>query len=178
MAEHAESHTVRTVRIHLALLIFVASVSACGSGNGGMHDTESSARSPSSRTSRIDRCVDRLLQGTAARDGASKEAARRYARKTYCARFEQKGWIYKDGALSIATQTWLENGAKCASASEGQIARTVPCAAERSGGVLILDCALLRIVRRSEVRDYVDRLEKTGPVKCDDGTALDELGVP
>lgn len=128
--------------------------------------------------SRIDHCVDRLLQGAAARAGAGKEAARRYARETYCARFEQEGWIYKDGALSIAAQTWLENGGKCATASEGQPARTVSCAAERSGGVLTFDCALLRIVRRSEVRDYVDRLEKPGPVKCDDGTALDELGVP
>lgn len=127
---------------------------------------------------RIDRCVDRLLQDTTTQGAADKEAARRYARNTYCARFEQNGWIYDDGAVSIAVQTWLENGGKCAIASEGQPATTVSCAAERGGGVLILDCALLHVVRRSEVRGYIERLQTTGPVKCDDGTALDELGVP
>ena len=128
--------------------------------------------------SRTDRCVDRLLERTATQGAAEKEAARLYARNTYCVRFEQNGWIYDDGALSIAAQTWLERGGKCATASEGQPATTVSCAPEPSGGVLVLDCALLRVVRRSEVRDYIKRLQKSGPVRCDDGAALNELGVP
>lgn len=128
--------------------------------------------------SRVDRCVDRLLEGTTTQGAAEKEAARRYARSTYCVRFEQNGWIYTDGALSIAAQTWLENGGKCATASEGKPATTVSCAAERGRGILVLDCALLHVVRRSEVRDYIERLRTSGPVKCDDGTVLGELGVP
>jgi hypothetical protein len=41
----------------------------------------------------------------------------------------------------------------------------------------ILDCALLHHVRRSEVRDYVERLQREGAVECDDGAPLDDLGV-
>lgn len=166
------------VRGYLGLLILVATVSACGSGSGGRRDTPSSARFASAATSRIDRCVDRLLQDTTTQGAAEKEAARRYARNTYCARFEQSGWIYEDGALRIAAQTWLQKGGKCATAREGQPARTVSCAAERGGGVLVLDCALLHVVRRTEVRDYIVRLQTAGTVECDDGSALDELGVP
>jgi hypothetical protein len=109
---------------------------------------------------------------------ADKEAARRYARNTYCARFEHKGWVYEDGALSIAVQTWLEKGARCATGGEGVPARPVPCKPELRGGVRVLECALLHSVRRSEVRDYIDRLRTNGAVECNDGTALDELGVP
>ena len=41
-----------------------------------------------------------------------------------------------------------------------------------------LDCALLHVVRRSEVKDYIKRMRSHGVVECDDGSALDELGIP
>ncbi|MBA2641832.1 MAG: hypothetical protein H0U82_02740 [Actinobacteria bacterium] len=165
------------MRVYLAVLLLGATVSACGSGSsGGRDETPSSA--PGS-ASRIEHCVDRLLQNTTTQNAADEEAARRYARRTYCARFEKNGWVYEDGAVSIAAQTWLDQGATCARGGEAEPTRTVPCEVERStGGAQTLDCALLRIVRRSEVREYIDRLETNGPVNCDDGTGLDELGVP
>ena len=30
----------------------------------------------------------------------------------------------------------------------------------------------------SEVSDYIEQLRAKGPVECDDGTAISELGVP
>jgi hypothetical protein len=162
------------VRAYLAVLLFGATVSACGSGRSD--ETPSSAPVAAIR---IERCVDRLLRDTTTQNAADEEEARRYARKTYCARFEENGWVYEDGAVSIAAQTWLDHGATCARGSEGEPTRTVPCEVERTtGGVETLDCALLHIVRRSEVREYIGRLEMSRAVRCDDGTALDKLGVP
>jgi hypothetical protein len=161
------------------MLIFAGALSACGSGSGERRDEAPSPvrRSPAA-TSKIERCVDRLLQAATTRD-ASKEEARHYLRNTYCARFEREGWIYEDGALSIATQRWLEEGATCAIGGEGEPTRTVPCEEERRrAGDRTLDCALLHVVRRSEVKDYIERMRSTGAVECDDGSALDELGVP
>jgi len=161
----------------LAILLFAAALSACGSGSGDRRDEAPSTANRSPATiSRIERCVDRLLQDATTRDASEEEEARRYARNTYCARFERKRWIYEDGALSIAAQTWLEEGARCATGGEGEPTRTVSCEEERRAGVRTLDCALLHIVRRSEVRDYIERLRSNGAVECDDGTALDELG--
>jgi hypothetical protein len=119
------------------------------------------------------------MRNATSQNPGDEEAARRYARTTYCRRFEENGWVYEDGAVSIAVQTWLDQGATCARGGEGEPTETVPCELERTnGGIQTLDCALLHIVRRSEVREYIDRLELTGPVTCDDGTAADELGVP
>jgi hypothetical protein len=162
------------VRVYLAGLILVATVSACGSGRSD--ETPSSAPVAAIR---IERCVDRLLRDTTTQSAADAEETRRYARTTYCARFDNNGWVYEDGAVSIAAQTWLDQGATCASGSDGEPTRTVPCELERTtGGVQTLDCGLLHIVRRSEVREYIGGLEMNGAVKCDDGTALDKLGVP
>lgn len=105
---------------------------------------------------------------------ASDETLRRYARDTYCSRFEQNGWVYEDGALSIDAQVWLDEGASCATAGEGEPAQTVPCAEETDGR---LDCALLHHVREDEVREYVEGLQLRGRVECDDGTPVDGLGV-
>lgn len=149
----------------VAVATFVAALAACGSGTS------------TSATGRIDSCVDRMLERATGAD-ASGEAARRYTRDTYCARFEQDGWIYEDGALSIAAHAWLEEGASCATGAEGEPTRTVPCEEERRGGARVLDCALLHHVRDGEVGDYLERLRLEGAVECDDGTPLDELGVP
>ena len=66
-------------------------LSGCGSGGGGrLVETTSNARPSPAANDRIDRCVDRLLQGAKHQTGADKEAVRRYARNTYCSRFEQE----------------------------------------------------------------------------------------
>lgn len=151
------------MRAYVLLVLVAAGLSACGS---------------SSDEARERACVDRLLQQATPQD-ARDEAARRYARETYCAPFERKGWVYEDGALKIAAQTWLEESARCAVGSEGEPTRTVPCEEEQTRmGRRRLDCGLLRHVRKSEVRTYVERLERKSAVECDDGTPLEELGVP
>jgi hypothetical protein len=125
---------------------------------------------------RIERCVDRLIQHADTRK-LSVEVLRRYARTAYCARFEQRGWIYDDGALSIRVQTAIKGQEACSIARPGESPQTVPCQ-ELSQGRTRIECALLRYVRRSEVTAYLERLESKGGVECDDGTPLSELGVP
>ena len=110
-------------------------------------------------------------------NAGTNEQARRYVRDTYCARFDENGWVYADGALSIEAQKWLEAGAACAASDTGDPTKTIPCTTEAAGTEL-LDCALLHVVRRSEVKDYLERLQTNGPVECDDGTSLDDLGIP
>jgi hypothetical protein len=156
------------VRVYFAVLILAATVSACSLG----------IKASSAANTRVERCVDRLLQHARTPDSPNKEIARRYVRRTYCARFEDEGWVYEDGALSIAAQTWLERGGMCATGGAGEPTRTVPCEPERRGGVRIVERALLRVIRRSEVSDYIEQLRRKGPVECDDGTAISELGVP
>jgi hypothetical protein len=151
------------VRVCFAVLILAAMVSACSS---------------SKANSRVERCVDRLMQHASTQDLPNKEIARRYVRRTYCARFVGEDWVYEDGALRIGAQNWLDHGGTCSTASPGEPPKTVPCEPERRGGVRIIECALLRVTRRSEVRDYIEQLRTKGPVECDDGTAISELGVP
>ena len=152
-----------------ALLICAAALTACGT-----HGSRHAGPAPPSN-SRVERCVDRLVAGTNAAS-AGRELARRYARDTYCNRFQQKGWIYRDGALKLAAQLWLQNGGTCAEGVAGQPAKVVPCKLGRRGGVL--DCGMLRVVRRSEVRSYLRRLQVGGPVVCENGIPLARLGIP
>jgi hypothetical protein len=167
------------VRVYFAVLILAATVSACSSGNGGGRaDMPSGGQASSAANSRVERCVDRLMEHASTQGLPNKEIARRYIRRTYCVRFEGEGWVYEDGALSIAAQTWLDNGGTCTTGGAGEPAKTVPCEPERRGGKRIIECALLRVIRRSEVRDYIEQLRTKGPVECDDGTAIGELGVP
>jgi hypothetical protein len=159
-------------RRHLALvLICAATLAACGS-HARRH-----ASPPPPTNNRVERCVDRLVAGSSVQS-ADRALARRYVRDTYCRRFDQKGWVYEDGALKLAAHLWLQKGGKCAEGVAGQPAKVVPCKTERSGGVLTIECGLLRVVRRSEVRRYLRRLQSTGRVVCDDGRALASLGVP
>ena len=169
----------QNVRVCLAVLILATTVSACGSGNGGRRaEMSSSARPLSAANRRVERCIDRLMQHANTEGVPDSQSLRRYVRRAYCGRFEKKGWVYEDGALRIAAQTWLDHGGTCASGGEGEPARTVPCEPERRGGVQIIECALLRVIRRSEVIDYIEQLRKQRPVECDDGTAIGDLGVP
>jgi hypothetical protein len=149
------------VRFLAALALVAAALSGCGSSGG---------------EPRVERCVDRLLSGTPS--DARSDGARRYVRETYCERFERSGWVYADGALSIRAHTWLEIGGMCAAGGEGTPTRTVPCEDVRESGPRRLDCGLLRHVRRAEVRSYLERQRREQGAVCDDGTALDTLGVP
>ena len=100
---------------------------------------------------------------------------RRYVLRTYCRRFAANGWVYADGALSIKAQTWLVQGARCATSSTSGRTQTIPCQAVEDG---VMDCGMLRFVRRREVRAYIAKLERRGPVSCDEGISPAALGVP
>ena len=156
---------------YLAVLSICA-VALTGCGSQVRHAT------PEPTNSRVERCVDRLVAGSKPRS-AGKELVRRYVRDTYCSRFGQEGWIYEDGALKLAAQHWLVSGGTCAEGIAGQPAKVVPCKLERSSnGVLMIDCGMLRFVRRSEVRNYLRRLQAGGPVACEEDIPLAKLGVP
>ena len=146
----------------LTIVFLAALLAGCGTSAGEKSDS-----------ARINKCADRLTSKT------SVQQARRYVIDTYCAPFERNGWVYEDGALSIAAQNWLDNGGQCATGSEGEPTRTVPCEqTNRDTTTRIIDCALLHDVRRTEVVAYVAELRRNADVRCDDGTRLDELGVP
>ena len=106
----------------------------------------------------------------------TRAQARRYVKTTYCARFEKRGWIYDDGTLSIGAQVGQSGSEICSSL--GGETRTVSCEElRRRDQHVVLDCGLLHIVRRSEVRKYVEELQRNHEVSCDDGTPLDKLGA-
>lgn len=167
------------MRASVAIVLVVTVVAGCGTSGGVERDGAASAgANASSAAVRINKCVDRLLT-TSTSGGASEQQVRRYIRATYCSLFEEKGWVYGDGALSIAAQKWLDRGGSCAMGSKGGPTRTVPCEQSNPGaGTRIIDCGLLHHVRRSEVIAYVAMLRPDGEVQCDDGTPVDELGVP
>ena len=166
------------IRRSVALLLLVAALSACGSGRGEPPDGAlSTERASAGAAARIEGCVDLLLPATT--QDANEDATRRYVRDTFCTKFEESGWIYDDGVLRIGAQTWLEEGATCATGSEGQPTQTMPCEELDAQGARRLDCALLHHIRRSEVKEYIERLQRKHPViECDDGTPVEDLGVP
>jgi hypothetical protein len=127
---------------------------------------------------RVEACTERMLR-RANNDDASRADARDYVETTYCAPFERRGWVYDDGALAIDAQLWLESSGSevCATAGAGGAATTIPCE-ELDRGPKVLDCAILHLVRRREVRTYLEEFGREREVRCDDGTALEALGVP
>jgi hypothetical protein len=157
------------VRATLLAAVAALGLAACGS---------------SGKSSLADRCTDRIVRESApVHAPVTKSQVRRYITVTYCDRFAQKGWVYADGALSIDAQRWLDEGSResCATAGlNGETktteTKTTPCPA--IVGSRTIDCALLRFVRRSEVRTYLARLQRRGSVLCDNGTPLTALGVP
>jgi len=144
------------VRILVATAL-LAVLAGCGSDTGA--------------ESRVDRCVERLLSNAKV---DPTDEARAYVHRTYCGPFASRGWVYGDGALAIGAQTWLEESGseECATAGEDGQSVTIPCE-DRSRTI---DCAMLRHVRRSEVRAYV--AQPRDDVECDDGTPVEQLGVP
>jgi hypothetical protein len=127
-------------------------------------------------TGRAEACTNRFLDAVNQNDPqVTKAKLRRYVEVTYCNRFARKGWVYDDGALSIDAQRWLVHGARCATSTEGGSTRTIPCEVVEIG---TMECAMLRFVRRREVRAYIVEVQRHGSVSCDDGTPLSALGVP
>ena len=167
------------MRASFAVLLLAAVLAGCGTSGGEQRDGATSPeRDARAATARINKCVDRLLSRSTT-SGGSEQLVRRYAKDTYCAPFEQNGWVYADGALSIAAEKWLDNGGTCATSSDGKPPRTVPCEQTNGNtGTRVIDCALLHVVRRAEVMAYIADLQRDGDVRCDDGTPLSELGVP
>ena len=141
-------------------------VAGCGSGEDAGEDAAAS---------RVERCVERFLERAESAELPEADL-RRYVESAYCTPFERQGWIYDDGSLSIAAQA--ESGSEeCVKAESDGETGTVPCEELEGGGPLVLDCAILHLVPRDEVRSYLEELERSREVSCDDGTALDRLGA-
>jgi hypothetical protein len=154
------------VRPRLALAAIVLLVAGCGSGEDAGED-EAAVR--------VERCIERFLERAESAELPEADF-RRYAESAYCRPFEREGWIYEDGTLSIAAH--MESGSEeCVQAESDGETETVPCEEPDGGGPLVLDCAILHLVRRDEVQEYVRQLEQSREVSCDDGTALDRLGA-
>jgi hypothetical protein len=157
------------VRLAIAAILVVA---GCSSEVDG-----ASRDSAAERASRVERCTQRLLQRA---HGGPTEEAERYVRVTYCEPFERRGWVYEDGTLSIDAHAHVANSGTrtCLSTKLGEPTRTVPCEElDRFARHRVLNCALLHLVARSQVRKYVEGLQQRGEVECDDGTPLDKLGA-
>lgn len=175
---------MRTCIVAAALALALA---GCGSSADEAGDD---GEAPVSAGAAVERCTERLLSGAELEEltAEEQEAVRSYAESTYCARFAERGWVYDDGALSIDAYTSLAEGGEeecgeaVADSAPGEEpagpGRTVPCDEVDSGEDETIDCALLRHVRRSEVRAYLDELQRSGQaVECDDGTPLADLGA-
>ena len=156
--------------------ILAAVVLALGlAGCGGTGDRDASSGE------RVERCVDRLVRSGPPDADTSENELRQYAELAYCGPFEEGGLLYDDGALEIGAHEWLvrSGSERCATADAGRSSTTVPCnELPEADGRRRIDCALLRHVRRSEVREYLEDLRSRGEVECDDRTPLGELGAP
>jgi len=152
----------------LAAALLALGIAGCG----GTDDADVSS------AERVERCVERLIQGIPRDADTSEEELRFYVRTAYCRQFEDAGLVYDDGALEIGAQEWLDRSGseECAQAGAAGSSTTVPC--DEPEGRRTIDCALLRHVRMREAQEYVEDLQARGEVECDDGTPLVELGVP
>jgi hypothetical protein len=157
--------------VAVALIPFAA---GCGSTADNAGQGSGDAK-PADVTSRVERCTERFMRRASAKD--STDEVRRYATRTYCKPFDKRGWVHEDGTLSIDSYRYVQSSGTCATAAPGQPAQTVPCEELDPGGPLILDCAILHLVPRTEVRTYVAKLGRNREVQCDDDTPLSELGA-
>jgi hypothetical protein len=72
----------------------------------------------------------------------------------------------------------VESGSEeCVQAESDGETETLPCEELEAEGPLELDCAILHLVPRDEVREHLAELERSREVRCDDGTPLDRLGA-
>lgn len=120
--------------------------------------------------SRVSRCAERIA-ARATPGALSREALRRYAERGYCVPFNRRGWVYADGTLKLAAYT---RSRECSVSGTGGTSSPISCR-EAEGG--LLDCALLRLVRRVEAQRYIAKLRHVGDVRCDDGTSLETVGA-
>ena len=164
-------------------VLALAALALAGCGTTAEGESERGG-APAAQGSAVERCTDRLLRNAELEELGEEEAeaTRRYVESTYCSRFAERGWVYDDGRLSIDAFTWLARAGEeaCAEAGKGQegAAVTVPCDQAAGEGGIVDDCALLKHVRASEVREYLDTLERRyGSVECEDGTPLADLGA-
>jgi hypothetical protein len=150
-------------------------VAGCGSSGDSGGNPASSGEATTAAGPRVEKCVE-LFFARATSNALTESEIRRYVEGTYCSPFERKGWVYEDGTLSIAAYLFLARGGseECASEAEGD---TVPCGEPPGEGPVVLDCAVLHVVRREEVQRYVRELERHREVSCDDGTPLERLGA-
>jgi hypothetical protein len=164
------------MRFHVVLAVALV-VAGCGSGGESGRNAKSSGEASTAAAPRVEKCVERFF-ARATSDALTEREVRRYIEGTYCSAFERKGWVYEDGTLSIAAYLFLAQGGseECASAEGGE-GDTVPCGELRAVGPVVLDCAVLHVVRREEVQQYVRDLERHREVSCDDGTPLGRLGA-
>jgi hypothetical protein len=147
--------------IALALLALVL-LTACGSAK-----EKGAGESPL-----IAQCLDRMLEQV---DGPRTPIVREYLRRTYCVPFAKHGWVHADGTISIEAHEWMLSQRTCVSEQDGV---TTKCDPREGMEAPVLECALLHLVRRSEVQSYLEDLQRRrGKVECDDGTPLDQLGV-
>ena len=149
----------------------LALASGCSSGK-----PETSVAERRAGSDRVERCVERFVErATAIGNAGDQPGLRAYARRAYCEPFDARGWVHDDGALTI--EAFTQSGqAECATEQTGEPARTVPCESLEPADVRpVFDCGLLHLVRRDDVRAYVDRLPQRP--QCDDGTPVEELGV-
>ena len=159
------------MRVRLAIVALAAlAAGACDAGGNA------------ASASRVDRCTERMLQRVQFEDfpEASRAQIEQYVEQTYCTEFESQGWLYDDGTVSIRAHLALadEGAEECGVAEPGGAERTVPCEElDVAEAPLILDCAVLHHVPRREVEDYLRKLQRSGEVRCDDGTPLAELGA-
>ncbi|SRR6266508_1787312 len=119
---------------------------------------------------RVRRCTERIISQTKAAD-VSRGTLKRYVERGYCRPFDRRGWVYADGRLKLEAYT---RSGKCSESAAGGRSRPVPCEQAEHG---ILDCGLLRFVRRREAQRYIARLRSKGPVECDDQTPLEKIGA-
>jgi hypothetical protein len=168
------------IRACFLIALFATSLAGCGGDEGRGEAAAGDAGSATIATA-VERCTDRIVSGAESANsggGLGEDELRAYVERTYCAPFARRGWVYEDGTLSLDA---YEEGYSedCAEASAGEQPRTVPCEElESDGGLEIIDCALLRYVRRAEVQAYLEGLRQSREVECDDGTRLEDLGAP
>ena len=144
------------------LLGLVVLAAGCGSNDS---EPSASARSP------VEKCATRVLERAQGSDSADVE---RYATFT-CEQFDKRGLVHEDGTLKIGV---VDSGSSKSSGSAPMCAAPTPGEPTRScpDTPAILDCGLLDLVRRAEVQAYLDERLQQGPVQCDDGRSVDELG--
>jgi hypothetical protein len=163
------------VPVLLAALLIAA---GCGSGENSGGNAASSGEPSTSAARRVEKCVERFFE-RANSDSVAEADVRRYIERTYCSPFERNRWIHEDGTLSIGAYSFVARGYsdECASSDGGQ-GDTVSCAALPPDEPVVLDCAVLHLVRRQEVQQYVRELEQLHrEVSCDDGTPVERLGA-